>query len=169
MIESLFKAELERVRNKYEEIKEKARDTKKIGKEMKTLAKKSVTPFGFLSLLSNSNILYDWTYALAFIMAFLKDISDWFIIGSFPLIGTTITILTSIFIGFMMLLANFLEGDRSVFQKTLMRYIALGIGTIIEFIFALNFFPWQLFTVAFIFFMALAARENQKRVIEQEA
>jgi len=152
MFDQAYKKKLEEARRKYQ-------DAKKISKETKTLIT-SATPWGIFSLLSYVNIFGDWLYALAFCAALLKDLSDFIGIGSLPAIGTVITICISIFIGFMMLLANALEKDRTLFQRTIIRYLILVFGTLLEILFGLNFVPWETFMVFIIYLFALAARKN---------
>lgn len=157
--DNLIKA---RLKDKLDDIKQKAHDAKKIGKEAGTLVK-SATPWGALSLASQINIFVDWAYGIAIFIAIFKDLLDW-LFGIIPGVSTVIGFLVSISIGFLMLLANFFEKDRTVFQKTLLRYIALGIGTLIEILYGLNFFPFQTLTCVIIYLMALAARKNKSQV-----
>jgi hypothetical protein len=153
---------------KIQELKVKIEETKKLTKEVGTLAK-SVTPWGFVSLLGEMNLLTDWTYGLAFFAAVLKDILDFTGFGSLPLIGTVITFCVSIFIGFMMLLSNILGSERSMFQRSLMRWLVLITGTLVELLFGLNFIPWETATVLFVYAMALAARKNDNHANESLA
>lgn len=152
-----------RLKDKLDDIKQKTHDAKKVGREVGTLVK-SATPWGVFSLILQINIFVDWAYGIALFLAILKDLLDLFVIGSLPVIGTVIGFLVSISIGFLMLIANFFEKDRTVFQKTLLRYLALGLGTLIEFLFGLNFFPFQTLTCVIIYLMALSARKNKSRV-----
>lgn len=145
---------------KLDEIKRKYHDAKKIGKEAKTLVK-SVTPWGFFSLLSHFSLFSDWPYGLAFVVSLFKDMLDIIGIGSLPAIGTIVTLCASIFIGFMMTLANAMEKDRTTFQKTLIRYLILIFGTLVEMLFfGINFAPGQTAMIIIIYCFVLAARKN---------
>jgi hypothetical protein len=146
---------------KLQGMKEKYKDSKKIGKEAATLAK-SATPWGALSLLSYINPFVDWIYAIAILLAVLKDILDLTGIGSLPAIGTVVTFIVSISMGFAIFLANVLEKDRTVFQKTIIRYLVLIAGTLAELLFGLNFIPWETAVGLAIYAFALAARKNKK-------
>lgn len=153
-----------------QDLKEKYKDTQKIAKEAKTLAR-SVTPWGVFSLLSQVNPFVDWIYFIAILSAVLKDILDFTGIGSLPAIGTVITFCVSTVIGFSILLANSLEKDRTIFQKTVIRYFILITGTLAEIIFGLNFIPWETVIALAIYFFALAARKNrssEEKNINQE-
>ncbi|MFH0969373.1 MAG: hypothetical protein V1804_02600 [Patescibacteria group bacterium] len=145
------------------DLKEKYKDTQKLAKEAKTLAK-SVTPWGVFSLLSHINPLIDWIYAFAIFFAILKDILDFAGIGSLPVIGTVITFCVSITIGFAILLANTLEKDRTIFQKTIIRYAIIIVGTLAELLFGLNFVPWETAVALAVYAFALAARKNRETV-----
>lgn len=162
------------IKEKIEDAREKYHDAKKLGSQAKTLVK-SATPWGFFSLLSEINILTDWTYFAALMAAMVKDLLDFVGIGSLPAIGTVITFCSAIFIMFMMILGNMMheEHDRTVFQsyilnKWIVKWIILLITTIVELLFGANFLPIQTIGVLIIWSFALAARKSRRGVIENE-
>lgn len=127
----------------------------------KNLAK-ATTPVGFFSLLKNASLLKDLPFVVAFLAAGLKDLLDFTLIGSLPGIGTVLTIMCSICIGMMMLLAG-MGGKGKVVKGVLQRMGMLGAGTIAEFIPGLNFFPVETVTVFVIYVMTLAGREGDDK------
>lgn len=128
-------------------------------KSTKTLAK-SATPWGAASLLKYAFDADFFLYAAALFVALLKDILDWIGIGSLPAIGTVITICISIFIFFMMLLAGS-SGKMKMATRIVRRYLILGVGSLIEFLFGINFLPVLTLTVLVIWFMALAEKKQE--------
>lgn len=161
------------IRNKYREevddLRKKYHDAKKLGGQAKTLVK-SATPWGFFSLLSEINILTDWTYFAALIVAMFKDLLDFIGVGSLPAIGTVVTFCASIFIMFMLILGNMMhkEHDRTIFQSYILkRWGILLVVTVIELFFGANFLPVETIGVLLIWAFALAARKGRKMVIEE--
>lgn len=157
LLQREFRERLERARQNYQEAK-------KLGGEAATLAK-SATPWGMLSLLGQINILSDWTYGMALFAAIFKDLIDFIGIGSLPAIGTVITICTSIFIAFMMILGNIMqsEHDRTVLQSAILKkWGVLIVVTLVELFFGLNFIPAETIGVLLIYAFALAARKGRK-------
>jgi hypothetical protein len=151
---------------KYNTGKNRGQATQAI-QEAKNLAK-NATPLGFFSLLFKISITTDWMYGAALFFAILKDISDFAFIGSFPLFGSIITILTSIFIGLMMLLGSLINKQGKKQYKAIRAYLILGGGTIAEaFLFGVNFIPIETLTVLAVWMMLLSARkqaeEKEKR------
>ncbi|MCX6765459.1 MAG: hypothetical protein NT136_00650 [Candidatus Moranbacteria bacterium] len=154
-------------RRRLAEARKKYQDTKKIAAEAKTLVK-SATPWGVFSLLSQFNLFADWVYAAALAAAIFKDFFLDLIFGFIPAVGAVITWLVSIFIFFMMILSNTLEKDRTVFQRTLIRYITrfliLILVTICESIPAIEVLPLETIGVIAIYLFTLAARKNAEEV-----
>ena len=94
--------------------------------------------------------------------------------GSLPAIGTIITILVSILIGLMMLLAGSYDTYRAT-RRILLRYMILIGTTVSEFFFGLNFIPIETFGVILIYLIVLADRartakreRREQRLIAQE-
>lgn len=123
---------------------------------------KATKPLGFFSLLTKASIFKDMPFACALGAAILKDGLDLALIGSLPGIGTVITILCSIFIGMMMLLAG-MGGSRKVVRGAFGRIGMLLGGSIAEFIPGINFFPVQSATVFIIYIMTLVGRERTNK------
>lgn len=164
----------EAMKKKLEDVRQKYQASKKLAGEGKTLLK-SATPWGFFSLMGEFNFISDWAYGLALGAAILKDLLDLTFVGSLPGIGTVITLCTSIFIGFMMILGNILhvEHDRTIIQsyllkKFIVRWIVLLATTIFEMLFGLNFIPIQTAGVFIIYSFALAARKNRRDAEKKE-
>jgi hypothetical protein len=101
-------------------------------------------------------------YGIAFSLAALKDLLDLAFIGSFPAIGTVITFCVSIAIGFVLLFDGISSSQRKIARRMTRRYLVLIAGTISEaFLFGLNFFPFEIATVAIIYWMSLADRKGK--------
>lgn len=125
----------------------------------KTLAE-SATPWGVASLIKYLFLTSPFYYLPALFAALLKDIIDWSIIGSFPAIGTVLTFCASIFIFFMMLLAGS-SVKIKVATSIVRRYLILTVGTLIEFLFGINFLPVLTLTILIIWFMAAAEKKQE--------
>ncbi len=100
-------------------------------------------------------------YGTAMILAGLKDLLDLPLIGSLPAIGTVITFCVSIAIAFILMFDGNYGLQRKVARRLTKRFLVLIAGTMIEgFLFGLNFFPFEMFTVFIIYWMALADRKK---------
>ncbi len=100
-------------------------------------------------------------YGVAFMLAGLKDLLDLSFIGSLPVIGTAITFCISIAIGFILLFDGVSGFQRKIARRLTRRYLVLIVGTMIEgFLFGLNFFPFEMFTVVIIYWMSLVDRKK---------
>ncbi len=100
-------------------------------------------------------------YGTAMILAGLKDLLDLPLIGSLPAIGTVITFCVSIAIAFILMFDGNFGFRRKVARRLTRRFLVLIVGTMIEgFLFGLNFFPFEMFTVLIIYWMALADRKK---------
>ena len=129
-------------------------------KNTRTLAK-SATPWGAASLVKYLFRTHFFIYGAALSAALLKDILDFIGIGSLPAIGTVITICVSIFIFLMMLLAG-ASSKMKIATSIVRRYLILGVGTVIEFLFGLNFLPVMTLTVLVIWLMAAAETKQEE-------
>ena len=125
----------------------------------KTLAE-SATPWGAASLIKYLFLTHPAIYAVCLMVALLKDVLDWVGIGSLPAIGTILTICVSIFIFLMLLLAGS-SSKIKMANSVVRRYLILGAGTLIEFLFGINFLPILTFTVLVIWFMAAAEKKQE--------
>ena len=100
-------------------------------------------------------------YGTAMILAGLKDLLDLSFVGSLPVIGTVITFCVSIAIAFILMFDSNYGLQRKVARRLTKRFLVLIAGTMIEgFLFGLNFFPFEMFTVFIIYWMALADRKK---------
>lgn len=155
-----------KIREKLDNVRRDYREAKQLGGEAKTLVK-SLTPWGFFSLISNVNFLSDIPYFFAIMAATLKDGLDLVLIGSLPAIGTIVTACASLFIGMMMFLGNIMQGehDRTVFQSVLLKqFLVLIFISIVEFVFGIDFLPAETIGTIFIYSFALAARKGRNAV-----
>ncbi len=119
----------------------------------------AATPTGALSLLKQIDFLGDIPYAAALGAAILKDLLDLVFIGSLPGLGTVITALCSIFIFMMMILVG-AGGKKKAVNGLLKRSGLLMVGTIVEFVPGVDFFPAETVTVAAIYVLTLLERKN---------
>lgn len=87
------------------------------------------------------------SYFPPFMVALLKDILDFTLIGSLPGLGSVVTFCFSILIFFLMMMA----GSKSKYSLS-KKGVTLMIGTAAEgFLFGLNFLPIETITVLFIY------------------
>lgn len=107
------------------------------------------------------NPFMDWLYGIALALAILKDILDFTGLGSLPLIGTVITLMVSLFIFMVM----FLTGSGA--KRKMARYSILMGGTLVEFIFGIDFLPIETLIVILVFRITL--QERQRAAIEKSA
>ena len=119
-----------------------------------------------LSLAKQIELGKDWPYIPALLVAILKDVLDFVGIGSLPAIGTVVSIICSIFIFFMMLLAG--SGGKRKMAKAILkgpmgRFLLLGAGTMAELLFGLNFLPIETAVVIGAYWMLLNERRAQKK------
>ncbi len=129
---------------------------------------KSATPWGAASLVKYLFLTHPFCYLSALLAALLKDLLDFGIIGSLPVIGTVLTLCASIFIFFMLLLAGS-SGKMKIVNSIVRRYLILTVGTLIEFFFGINFLPILTLTVLVIWFMAAAEKKQADEVEKKEA
>lgn len=103
-------------------------------------------------------------YGMAFSLAGLKDLLDLAGIGSLPGIGTAVTFCFSIAIGLILMLDGVSMSQAKVARRMTRRYLTLIAGTMVEgILFGLNLFPFQLATVALIYWMSLTDRKRSQR------
>lgn len=92
-------------------------------------------------------------YMPAFVLAAIKDLLDWVLIGSLPVIGTIITFMFGITI-FLCLLLVKTNGSVADSRFVIWRAVIMLCGTAAEgFIFGLNFLPIQTIVILIIFLM----------------
>ena len=104
-------------------------------------------------------------YGIALILALFKDFLDIAIIGSLPGIGTVITWMISGSIALLLMFDGVSGSKRRIAGGLVKRMLVLIGGTIVEgFLFGLNFFPFEMFTVGLIYFMSLMERKQEKRL-----
>lgn len=102
-------------------------------------------------------------------VAVFKDLLDFTFIGSLPVIGTVISFFCGALI-FLLLLFTKVNGGIVELRFILRRLLILLVTFIIEgFIFGVNFFPFQLATVALIYFMDRHLSEKQIALLQELA
>ena len=127
--------------------------------DAKNLAK-SITPWGALGLMRQISI-GDWMYFLALLAAIFKDLLDFIeFAGITYIIIIVLTICISIFIGMMMMLGSFSNGQGRAQQKIIRSWLTLLTGTTAEMVFGINILPIETMTVAIIWGFALSARKQ---------
>jgi len=105
------------------------------------------------------NPFIDWLYGIALAAALLKDILDFVGIGSFPAIGTVVTIMASIVIWTVMIITG--SAFKAIKKRRLiMRYGVLVVGTLIEMVFGIDFLPIETVMVIYIFVSTLEDRRD---------
>ena len=101
-------------------------------------------------------------YGIAFSLAALKDLLD-LAIGIIPGVVTVIGFCISIAIGFTLLFDGISSSQRKAARikaRMIRRYLVLIAGTMVEsFLVGLNYFPFELLTVAIIYWMSLVDRK----------
>jgi hypothetical protein len=121
--------------------------------------------FKLISLGKYIDPFMDWLYGIALTLAIFKDISDFIGLGSLPVIGTLITFAVSFIIGMIMFLTG--SGMKKRIVKSLAkRYGVLIIGSLLEMLFGLNFFPIETSVVIIVFYLTL--RERMLSDMEEE-
>jgi len=127
----------------------------------KNLAK-SITPWGALALMTQISI-GDWMYFLALLAAVFKDILDLIeFAGITYIIIIVVTICISIFIGMMMFLGSFSNGQGHRQQRIISSWLTLLSGTTVEMLFGINILPIETMTVLIIWGFVLSARKQAK-------
>lgn len=105
-------------------------------------------------------------YGMALALAGFKDLLD-LAIGLTP-IATVIGFCISIAIGLILLFDGVSSSKRMVARNLTKKYLILIAGTMTEsFLFGLNLFPFEMATVALIYWMTLRERKKEKRLIEE--
>ena len=105
-------------------------------------------------------------YGMALALAGFKDLLD-LAIGLTP-IATVIGFCISIAIGLILLFDGVSSSKRMVARNLTKKYLILIAGTMTEsFLFGLNLFPFEMATVALIYWMTLRERRKEKRLIEE--
>lgn len=125
---------------------------------------KALTPWSIFSSILQFQPMTDWTYGIAFFAAILKDILDPFeLTGFFYAFVFVITILASITIGLMMLLASLMEGKSNRVERKIIRaFLTLTLATTIEIIPGVNILPIETVTVLVLYAFALQDRKKEE-------
>ena len=145
-------------------------------KRASSLAKTASNPLAttkfIFSMLMEIRV-FDILFAVPFILAILKDISDIVLIGSVWGIGTVISICCSILGGFYIWLIGMGETKKKAqgfLGGTTKRLLVLFGGTTVEsFAMGVNFLPMQTITFLLMYLMLLYERSQNKSQEEQLA
>lgn len=160
-LESINKARLEKARASSvsnNSVTSKKTSPKKITPSQAKELYKKMRPR--LSLIGSIDPFTDWLFGIALSLALLKDILDWSLLGSLPLIGTLITFLVSVSIAFIMLITGS-RGKSKVAKSLIKRFLVLISGTFVEMIvFGINFLPIESIVVMIVFYMTLVERAH---------
>ena len=95
----------------------------------------------------------------------LKDILDLAMIGSLPGIGSIITAMISITIGFIMFITGSSSNKRMA-KSIFKRYGTILIGSLLELVFGINFLPIETCIVIIVFYLTL--KERQQIAVEKQ-
>jgi hypothetical protein len=120
-----------------------------------------------MGLMKSFDPLLDWMFGIALTLAMLKDVLDFVGFGSFPAIGTAVTLCISFTIGLIM----FITGSRGISKAArgmIKRFAVLAAGTGTELFFGLNFFPVETAVVIVVFYMTLRDRAIDREKEEKE-
>lgn len=164
--EQQYKDQLEWARheNTAKKIKTVSGTVRDIASKRKEIKKRMSKVISAMSLSNYIRPFDDWVFGIALSFAILKDISDLTGLGSLPVIGTIITFFVSAIIFFSLLIAG--SGSKKNLAKNLVKkYGTLAIGTLVEFIFGIDFLPIETCVVILTFFFVL--RERQETAEEQ--
>lgn len=121
------------------------------------------------SLMKYVDPFLDWAFGIALSCAILKDILDLVFIGSLPVIGTLLTFFASCIIFFCTLITG--SGAKKNFARRIMKkYGTIIIGTLIEFVFGIDFLPIETCIVIIVYALTLHERfeEEQEKSIQLE-
>jgi len=126
---------------------------------------KNASVSGAISLLKQFQIT-DIFFVFPLMLAMIKDVLDLFLIGSIPAIGTALSICASIAGGLFIYILGAGEASkkaRGFFSGAMKRYLTLIGGTIIEFVFGVNFLPVETATMIIIYLMLLSERKQNEQ------
>ncbi|MFZ2153963.1 MAG: hypothetical protein WAV16_01915 [Candidatus Moraniibacteriota bacterium] len=105
-------------------------------------------------------------YGMALALAGFKDLLD-LAIGIIPGVVTVIGWCISMAIGFILLFDGVGGAQRKVARNLTKKMLVLLAGTIVESLFfGLNYLPFEMFTVAIIYWMSLLERKRAQRIEE---
>jgi hypothetical protein len=122
---------------------------------------KSVSPIGLFSAIKQANFLKDLPFMAALMFAILKDLFD-FLFNATVILGMLFSVLCSIFIFMMLLLAG--SGDKRKKAGGLLRKgIALIGGGLADSLPGFGFLPIETLTVFLIYAMVLQERANARK------
>jgi hypothetical protein len=140
------------------------RDFSRMVKEIKEKAKKDKLT---ISLIKYVNPFLDWAFGVALSLAILKDISDFIGLGSLPVIGTLITFFVSTMIFFCTLITGS-QAESEFVRRWMRKLITIGVGTLIEFVFGIDFLPIETLIVVAVYLLILHERyeDSQEKKAE---
>jgi hypothetical protein len=171
--EKEYKQNLDQVREKDQSNAEKNKENEKEKKDdpnKKYPQKELLNNLKKLPTMAKKMIfsveIRDIFFIVAIGMAMLKDVSDLFGIGSGPVIGTVITIMTSITIAVGMLVSGGYgsgKKNKNNAKRAIKKWGILAGGTMVEMLFGINFLPVETLTALITFGMILLERAELKK------
>jgi len=126
---------------------------------------KDISPTGLASLLRYFN-LFDVLFIFVLIFAILKDLADIFI-SLIPYIGLILSLFISIFCAIFIFLVMFFLGAGAN-KKIARRLIVILVGTLIDTVPLISFFPTETVVVIITFFMILKERKEKAEENKQK-
>lgn len=144
-----------------EKIKTAAGTAKSIARNRKEIKKRAQQVLSSMSLSRYVDPWKDWLFGIALIFAMLKDIMD------FTGLGMFFTIFASIIIFFALFLAGS-GGKKNTAASFIKKYGTLAIGTVIEFIFGIDFLPLETLIVVLVYFFTLQERQAEETEAESD-
>lgn len=170
-----YKQNLANARNEDKKAPPVEKNKKSLGKLAGDIAKEAGIPdpaslIGFI-------MLNDLFFFFAMMMALLKDILDPTAIGSAPPVGTILTLMVAITLGFAMLICGTpiksvrknKMGAKEIALKVTRKWGTLAAGTIFETLFGLNFLPVETLTAFIIYIFILKERKETYEAWQKES
>lgn len=109
---------------------------------------------------ANFQITDIFIYGVAMMLAFFKDLLD-LAIGLIPGVVTIIGFFISMAIGALLLFDGVSGAKRKIARNLTKKFLVLIAGTIVEsLLIGLNYFPFEMITVAIIYWMTLMGRKK---------
>lgn len=130
---------------------------------------KNLSPTGAIKGLASSLAyieLFDVLFAFVLMFAVLKDLADIFI-SLIPYIGLILSLFVSIFCAIFIFLIMFFLGAGAN-KKIARRLVVIFVGTLIDTVPLVNFFPTETAIVIITFFMVLKERKEKAEEKKQK-
>jgi len=126
---------------------------------------KNISPTNLASLLAYVE-LFDVLFVFVLIFAILKDLADMFI-SLIPLIGFVLSLFISVFCAIFIFLIMFFLGAGAN-KKLAKRLVIIFVGTLVDTVPLISFFPIETAVVIITFFMILKERKEKAEENKQK-